>query len=76
MCPARGEFDKNHDKGAEFGRLSSLTAENEGECHEQSPQIRKTMIYLRDKEGDCEVDSNILWDGREDGVGQGKGVHD
>ena len=63
-------------KGAEFGRLSCLTAENKRKCHEQSPQIRKTMIYRRDKQGNCEVDSNILRDGREDGVGQGKGEHD
>ena len=34
------------------------------------------MIYRRDKQGNCEVDSNILRDGREDGVGQGKGEHD
>lgn len=53
-----------------------MTAENKRKCHEQSPQIRKTMIYRRDKEGNCEVDSNILRDGREDGVGQGKGEHD
>ena len=69
-------FDKKHEKRAEFGRLSCLTAENKRKCPEQSPQIRKTTIYLRDKEGDCEADSNILKDGREDGVGQGKGVHD
>lgn len=76
MPHAPGKFHENLDRGAEFGRLSYLTADNKRGCHEQRPQIRKTMIYLRDKEGDCEVDSHILRDGREDGAGQGKGVHD
>lgn len=47
-----GRFHKQHDRGAEAGRLNSLIAETREtidteEHHGQSLQIRKSIAYMR-----------------------------
>lgn len=76
-----GRFHKQHDRGAEAGRLNSLIAETREtidteEHHGQSLQIRKSIAYMRNRARIVKLNLAQHGAGREDEAGQWQGVQD